>query len=394
MANSNPSQERPRIYLDHAATSWPKDDAVLTAMDQFARQIGAAAGRGGYQSAMAADRIVATTRKRIANLINAESVTCVSLHSNGTTALNAAIHGVLSAGDHVVTNAAEHNSVLRPLHDLQQRGLITLSVVDCDEQGLVDTDRIMSAICPDTRLVTLTHASNVTGCVQPIAAVGSRLRELPTLFLCDAAQTFGCLGIDVQRWGIDMLAAPGHKGSGGPLGTGFLYVAESLHDQIRPVIQGGTGSQSESLEMPTTLPGKLEAGNLNVPALAGWNAALEITSRTLPQRIRQLSALSRHLIGRLSQIDGVHLYGHSRLLPIASLAIEGIGVADAAIVLDAEFGLETRAGLHCAALIHAYLGSAPHGGTLRISAGHGTTFREIDLAADAIAALCREVSGT
>lgn len=378
------SKTKQRVYLDHGATSWPKSGAVLDAMDEFARNCGAAAGRGGYRSAAIADRVVATTRKSIANLIHAESSDCISLHSNGTSALNSAIHGMLRSGDHVVTNAAEHNSVLRPLHQLESAGIISLTVVPTDDQGAVDASQVLESVGPKTRLVTLTHASNVTGYVEPIGEVGSGLRESPAFFLCDAAQTFGALPIDVRGSGIDLLAAPGHKASGGPLGTGFLYVSPSTHSELLPMIQGGTGSQSESLEMPTAMPSKLEAGNLNVPALAGWNAALgQLSATELKSRIRILSSLTDHLYDGLAQIDGIRLFGRSKSLPIASIAISGYTVTDAAIILDSEFGIETRAGLHCAALIHQFLGSKAEG-TLRISAGHGTTESDIKTVVAAI----------
>ncbi len=228
------SEQQRRIYLDHAATSWPKSAAVLDAMNRFARDCGAAAGRGGYRSAAEADRIVTQTRRAIARLVGAKSADCISLHSNGTAALNAAIHGVVRPGDHVVTNAAEHNSVLRPLHFMQQHQQVRLTVIPTDDDGFVDTAQLLEAVTDETRLVTLTHASNVTGAVQPIVAVGQALKNRPALFLCDAAQTFGSLAVDVVAAGIDLLAAPGHKASGGPLGTGFLYVTQAAHEQIVP----------------------------------------------------------------------------------------------------------------------------------------------------------------
>ncbi|MDG2222188.1 MAG: aminotransferase class V-fold PLP-dependent enzyme [Rubripirellula sp.] len=373
---------KPRIYLDHAATSWPKSVAVIQAMTDFMRDCGAAAGRGGYASAAAADRIVTTTRRRIAALVGAESTKSISLHSNGTTALNAAIHGVLKQGDHVVTCAAEHNSVLRPLHCLHQRGEIQLTIVPVDRAGKVDPQQLLDATQPSTRLVTLTHASNVTGAVQPIAEIAAAIRDRPTLFLCDAAQTFGTLPINVD--GIDLLAAPGHKASGGPLGTGFLYVASQIEDQVAASIQGGTGSQSESLEMPTTMPSKLEPGNLNVPALAGWSVALKlIQDEGIETRQRQAIQLSGHLHDALSEITGLHVYGERDQLPIASVSINGLTPMDAAIVLDSEYGIETRAGLHCAGSIHSYLGSQDQG-TLRISAGHETKGSDIEKATEAL----------
>ncbi len=375
---------RTRIYLDHAATSWPKPEAVHVAMDQFARQCGAASGRGGYRSAAEADQIVTTTRGAIAALIGAESSEAVSFHSNGTAALNAAIHGVLNRGDHVVTSAAEHNSVLRPLHYLEQRDAIRLAVVPTDENGRVDAAEVAGAVEDDTRLVALMHASNVTGAVQPIRAVGQAIKDHPAIFLCDAAQTFGSLPIDVLDCHVDLLAAPGHKASGGPLGTGFLYAAPQIAQQLNPMFQGGTGSQSESLEMPQSMPSKMEAGNLNVAALAGWAAALsELKSADWEARQTHARNLSRRLHQGLASIPQVRIFGNSGDLPIASIAVEGLSPTDVAAILDAEYGIETRAGMHCAALIHAYLGSNLEG-TLRISAGHTSSQADIDAVVTAI----------
>lgn len=379
-----------RVYLDHAATSWPKSAEVLEAMHRFARDCGAAAGRGGYRSAAEADGVVTLTRRAIAKLIGATSADCISLHSNGTAALNAAIHGVVRPGDHVVTTAAEHNSVLRPLHFMQRRQQVRLTVIPTDDCGFVDPAQLLDAVTDETRLVTLTHASNVTGAVQPIAEVGQALKNRSTLLLCDAAQTFGSLAIDVVATGIDLLAAPGHKASGGPLGTGFLYVTKTAHEQVVPGVQGGTGSQSESLEMPTTMPSKLEAGNLNVPALAGWLVALgELQACDLGQRVEHSQVQAKKLHHSLASIDHVRVFGTESELPIASIGVEGLAPTDAAAILDAEYGIETRAGMHCAALIHTHLGSKPEG-TLRISAGHTTTDEDID----AVLAALRSIVST
>jgi cysteine desulfurase family protein len=379
-----------RIYLDHAATSWPKSDRVLDAMFQFARDCGAAAGRGGYQSAAQSNQVASMTRRAIATLIGAPSSECISFHANGTSALNAAIHGLLHADDHVVTTAAEHNSVLRPLRFLQQHRGLKLTVVPVCSSGHVDLDQLMEAVTAETRLVAVTHASNVTGAVQPIAEVGQALKNSSAIFLCDAAQTFGLLPIDVASMGIDLLAAPGHKGSGGPLGTGFLYVSQAIQEQLVPMLQGGTGSQSESLEMPMSMPSMLEPGNLNVPALAGWLQALrELQSCDLVARVETMRRLAIRLHERLAAIDHIQVFGTASQLPIASIAVDGLSPTDVAAILDAEYGIETRAGMHCAALIHCHLGSSP-GGTLRISGGHTTTDQEIDCVSESL----REIVAT
>lgn len=375
-----------RIYLDHAATSWPKPEGVLEECDRYARLCGAAAGRGSYRSAVEADAVIASTRQLIARQIGAANPQSISLHAGGTAALNAAIHGLVRAGDHVVTTAAEHNSVLRPLWFWKRRERVELTIVDVDKTGCVDAERLLEAVGDKTTLVAVTHASNVTGAVQPIEAIAAGLRNRPASLLIDAAQTFGYLPIDVDATAIDLLAAPGHKGGGGPLGTGFLYASPTVQKSIVPVWQGGTGSQSESLEMPTEYPFSLEAGNLNVPALAGWNVALsqaidERGDRKLPTD--RLQRLASRLHRRLAALD-IRVFGAAGPLPIASVNVESLPPHDLANILDAQYGIETRAGWHCAALIHKFIGSGP-AGTLRISGGHGTQEAEIDAAADALA---------
>ncbi|TWT79319.1 putative cysteine desulfurase [Planctomycetes bacterium CA13] len=353
---------------------------MLDAIERFLRTCGAASGRGQYRSASEADAVVHSIRRAIASLIQAPSSQCIALFSNGTTACNAAIVGVVQNGDHVVTTAVEHNSVLRCLWHLKTMGRISLTIVDCDQSGTVDADSVINALTEKTRLVAVTSASNVTGAEQPIVEIGHKLGDHPAAFLCDAAQSFGYLPINVMQSRIDLLAAPGHKGGGGPQGTGFLYVAPSWHERIAPSVFGGTGSQSESLSMPHTMPMKLEPGNLNVPALAGWEAGLKAISKKGESSIAKHGArLAEQLHLGLRSIRGVRVFGQAGRLPIASIAVDELSPHDLAAILDAEYAIETRAGLHCAARIHEFLGSYPNG-TLRISGGATTTSGEIDQA--------------
>jgi cysteine desulfurase/selenocysteine lyase len=379
-----------RIYLDHAATSWPKGACVLDAMDSYARDCGAAAGRGHYRSAVKADAVLTSLRHQIARRIVAPSADCISLHPSGTAALNAAIHGLVRDGDHVVTTAAEHNSVLRPLHFLQQHHAVELTIIDCDRDGRVNAADVLTAVSDRTRLVVVTHASNVTGAIQPIEAIAASLRTHKALLLCDAAQTFGYLPIDVTAMEVDLLAAPGHKGGRGPLGTGLLYASPSCHELIRPSIQGGTGSQSESLDMPRDYPAKLEAGNMNVAALAGWEAGLRRAEsvESTAGRGRELAIQLHH---GLRRIQDLRVIGQPGELPIASVCAPHLGPIDMATILDVEYGIETRAGLHCAALIHRHLGSLPDG-TLRISGGATTTHQQIDAVVEAISSVLQQIS--
>ncbi|QEF97235.1 putative cysteine desulfurase [Stieleria maiorica] len=390
-----------RIYLDHAATCYPKSPLILDAMHEFSTQHEAAVGRGAYRASQQAGQIIARLRREIAAWIGAADDQEVSLHSGGTAALNAGLLGILTSGDHVVTTAAEHNSVLRPLQHLVANGSITWTVVPVDAQGQVSVDDVLSAVTPQTRMVAVVHAANVNGAVQPVEAIGRRLVDQfdppakPLLFI-DAAQTFGHLPLSVTQAHIDVLAAPGHKGGSGPLGTGFLYVRREAQDRIRPTVFGGTGTRSESLEMPNDYPASFEAGNLNVPAYAGWLAGLRSRrAGTSPQKALEtsrdlLAELASELYRGLEQVPGVRVIGRPRVpvLPVASIAIDGFAAGDAAMILDSEFGIEVRSGLHCAALIHPAIKS-PDDGTVRISCGETTTREELELLFDALDQLCR-----
>jgi cysteine desulfurase/selenocysteine lyase len=384
------SEMRQRIYLDHAATGWPKPPAVYDAMDRFARQVGAAAGRGSYRSASIADEIVASCRRRLARLVNNPSPQNVAFFSNGTTALNAAVFGVVGDGDHVITTAIEHNSLLRPLHWLKiQRG-IRLDIVPCDGRGHVDPAAIAERLSPSTRLVAISQASNVTGAVQDLTTIGDLLRDRDTLLLCDAAQTLGYLPIDMPASGVDLLAAPGHKGAWGPLGTGMLALSGKATEQIRPTNFGGTGSVSQQLDMPSAMPGMLEPGNLNVTAIAGWDAGLgELAGEDSFARLRDQDQIAARLRQATAALPGVTAISGGDL-PIVSLVFDAVDVAMVATLLDTEFGIEVRSGLHCAALIHDFLGTAAQG-TLRISGGHGTTLDEIDRLGEALQEIATEL---
>ncbi len=384
MTSAESTDDRPsRLYLDHAATGWPKPPEVYAAMDRYAREGGASAGRGLYRSAAAADQVVASCRRRLAQLLGVSTAQHIAFFANGTAALNAAILGCLQPGDHVVTTAIEHNSVLRPLHWLQQQIGIELEIVPCDAAGEVAIDQLAQRLRPQTRLVALSHASNVTGRIQPLAEVAALLTGRPTLLLCDAAQTLGYVDIDMRAMGIDLLAAPGHKGGQGPLGTALLAASPKGAEQLRPTLFGGTGSQSQSLEMPGSWPAMLEPGNLNVPALAGWEAGLAQWQQAAALvRRESLRRLAIHLWETAMTLPDCRVIGGqptegADALPLVSLVFGSIDVATVAALLDAEFSIEVRAGLHCAGLIHPYLGTAAEG-TLRVSGGHGTTLAEID----------------
>ncbi|MGV3482919.1 MAG: aminotransferase class V-fold PLP-dependent enzyme, partial [Planctomycetaceae bacterium] len=290
------------------------------------------------------------------------------------------------------------------LDELRERGTIRLTTARSDAQGRVDLDQLLDAVDAQTSLVALAHGSNVTGAVQDVAVVGDRLRETSTLFLCDAAQTLGYLPIDVRSMGIDLLAAPGHKGAGGPLGTALLYVSPKAAERLRPTLFGGTGSISESLKMPAQFPDRLEAGNLNVPAIAGWHAGLK-QLRSIDPLVQQrhLADLCGRMTHALAGFErGLVIAGTE--LPIASIVFDDVEPNLIGSLLDSEYSIDVRCGLHCAALVHEAIRSAftqrgtrrldDYQGTLRISAGHLTSPEQIDEAAAAINELMSELSAS
>lgn len=374
-----------RIYLDNAATSWPKPPEVYEAVDRYMRDNGAAAGRGGYAAAAAATELVEETRWRLAQLLGlADASRCV-FTSSGTDSLNQAIHGVLRAGDHVVTTVCEHNSVLRPLATLAQQGLVTVDYVACNSQGFVSADTIASHMKPETRLVAVTHASNVTGAIQPVEGIEeikviARITEaVGALLLVDAAQTLGHVKIDMAASGIDLLAAPAHKGLLAPTGLGLLAISPKLGTSLQPLRQGGTGLNSEAPLQPLELPDRYEAGNLNVAAIAGLQASLQwLESR--PEHQTEVASRTQRLLGGLSDLSGIMCHG-PRLgqprAPVVSFCVPGFDPHEVAMLLESQAGVEARAGLHCAPKMHESLGTAP-AGSVRLSPGWATTDDEID----------------
>jgi cysteine desulfurase/selenocysteine lyase len=382
-----------RIYLDNAATSWPKPEPVYRAVDDYQRRLGAAAGRGAYREAAEVERTVAEARRQIALLLGAGDPRRIVFTFNGTDALNLALAGTLAAGDHVVTSVVEHNSVLRPLRHLEATRGISVTRVPCDGGGVVDPQAIRQALRRPTRLVVLVHASNVTGALQPIEAAGRLAREHGAMFLVDAAQSLGHLPIDVASLPIDMLAAPGHKGLLGPLGTGVLYIAPGVEPRLQCVRQGGTGTQSEEDRQPDSLPDKYESGNLNVAGIVGLREGVAyLRERTVATIRRHEMQLTAQLLERLRALPGVDVHGPETAearTGVVSVSLAGYDPQEAAALLDATYSIQVRAGLHCAPLMHQALGTLARGGTVRFSIGPFNTEEQIATAARAV----REVTG-
>lgn len=374
------------IYLDNAATSFPKPEEVYRAVDDYQRHVGAAAGRGGYRATRTAETLVDRARRNVARLFGTSAARIV-FTLNGTDSLNLALHGFLRSGDHVVTTVLEHNSVLRPLAWLRENRGITVSYVPVGEDGRLSCDEVRREITSATRLVCVTHASNVTGVVQPIAAIGQMCRERRVRLLVDAAQTTGHLAIDLANLPVDMLACPGHKGLLGPLGTGVLYLSDEMDELVEPVRLGGTGTQSEAETPPSAAPTRYEAGNLNVPGLAGLAASTEwLLERDADELLRHERGLREELASGLSEISGVTVFHAdcAEAVGVLSFEVDGYGPQEVAAILDENFDIACRAGFHCAPRVHEALGTFDRGGTVRFSLGAFTQSDDIQLAIEAV----------
>ncbi len=382
-----------RIYLDNAATSFPKPDCVYEAVDHYLRNNGSAFGRGSHSAGDDATMMVEKCRSQLARILDASSSSEIAMTFNCTDGLNLLLRGILAHGNRVVTTTLEHNSVLRPLHQLQTELNLEVVHVGFDsETGVVDEAEMIRQIhLKPTTLVVLNHASNVTGIVQPAEHLCQAAHDAGAMFLLDAAQSVGHIPISVQKIQVDFLATAGHKGLMGPLGTGLVYVRGGLESKLKPVRCGGTGTNSESLLQPTAMPTMLESGNLNMPGLAGLSAAadwlLQQDISELHHRIVQHADALR--IG-LTGINGVlvHIAGtmesRTQNTGIVSFVIESLDSREAAIVLDQSFGIQCRAGLHCAPLVHESLHTSATGGSIRLSPGAFTTAEDIATTLDAI----------
>ena len=378
------------IYLDNAATSFPKPEVVYQALDRFARESLANPGRAGHKMALAAEHALDDCRHRLNQLFRGTGPERFAFTLNCTDALNMAFKGVLKSGDHVVTTDLEHNSVSRPLVAMERAGFITLTRVTADSGGSVDPDIVRKAIIPKTRLVALGHASNVLGTLQPVAEVGRIARERDVLYLVDAAQTAGVVPIDLQALHIDLFAFPGHKGLLGPTGTGALYVAPRV--KIGAWREGGTGGDSSNPTQPAEYPYFLEGGTPNVLGVAGLAAGIQYVEEQGLDRIRSHEVrLTERLWRQLDELDGVEVFGHrdfDQRVGTLSFRSETLPAAELGGILDQAFDIAVRPGLHCAPYIHKAIGSYPDG-LVRVSPGPFNTEEDIDR----LVAALKEVTG-
>lgn len=380
------------IYFDNAATSWPKPPEVAEAMTYFLTHVGASPGRSGHRLALEAGRIVYQTREALADLFHAPDPLRVVFAHNVTEALNLALTGLLHSGDHVIASSMEHNSMMRPLRELERQG-VELSVVCCSPEGLLNPEDVRGAIRPTTRMIALNHASNVVGAIQPAAEIGSIARQHDLLFLLDAAQTAGAYPIDMQAEDIDLLGFTGHKSLYGPTGTGGLILGDRVPvEQLRPLKRGGTGSRSEEEEQPGFLPDMAESGTTNAVGLAGLLAGLRwIEAQSVKQIRRHEMILTQQLLDGLQRIAGVTVYGAqkaARRTAVVSFNLAGLQPSEVGLRLDDDFGILCRVGLHCAPAAHKTLNTFPVG-AVRFGLGAFNTPEEVAQALTAIEFLAR-----
>jgi len=378
------------IYLDNAATSWPKPQKVYDAVLEYMKKWGANPGRSGHTMARNAADVVFETRNLLCELFNADDPNRIVFTCNATEALNTAIKGLLKPNDHVITSCVEHNSVLRPLKKLRGKGVKT-TFIDVNDEGIIDIEDIKKNIQENTRMVILTHASNVLGSIQPIKQVGELCREKGIVFLVDASQTAGVYPIDVKELNIDLLAFPGHKGLLGPQGTGGLYVGEGI--DLDSLKEGGTGSLSERDTQPDFLPDRLESGTLNTPGIAGLGAGIKFILETGIEKIRKHEMeLTQYFLHGLQNMEGVKVYGPrdpSKQVAVVSINVKDVHSNEVSRILDGAFNIATRPGFHCAPLTHRSMGSLKQG-MVRFSFGYFNTRDEIDAAIDALKAIQKE----
>ncbi|HLG29039.1 MAG TPA: aminotransferase class V-fold PLP-dependent enzyme [Candidatus Brocadiales bacterium] len=379
------------IYLDNAATTYPKPESVYAKMDEFFRKCGANPGRAAYKTAVDSGREMEQTRHILAKFFGAKDPNRIIFTFNATDALNIGIKGLLKQGDHVITTYLEHNAVSRPLQGLEEKGIIRVTRIERSDGYPIDADAIKKAITPGTKLVVLTHASNVLGVIQPIEEIGRLVREKDLIFMVDAAQSSGVRHINVERQCIDLLAFTGHKALFGPPGTGGLYVGERVN--LAPFREGGTGVDPESFSQPEALPYRLEGGTPNFIGIVGLRAGIEFVIKEGIDKIRKHEErLAAKIVESLEGDKRFSLYGapHSEKVGIVSLNVRNLSPAEVGAILDSSFNIAVRTGLHCAPLAHKSIGTFPDG-TVRISPGYFNSDDEIEEAIAALKAIAKQV---
>lgn len=377
------------VYLDNAATSYPKAPGVASAMADYVEKVGATINRSSYASAQEAGLVTLSLRERLCRLFNHPDPTHAVLTPGATAGLNMVIKGLLRPGDHCLVSSMEHNAVMRPLVQLEREG-VAFERIPCDAQGRLRLEALPGMIKLNTRLVVMAHGSNVCGTVQDAEAVGKICRERGVPFALDAAQTAGHIEVDFERFGLSALVVPGHKGLLGPQGIGALLLDADFARRLTPLVAGGTGSASDSEELPDWMPDRFESGTPNMPGVYGWEAALGWLENTGIETLENHEkTLSKRFLEGIYGLKNVKLYGAT--VPEGRTGVFSVGFlncdnAEAAWRLEREFGILTRCGLHCAPSAHKTLGSFPEG-SVRFSTGWANTEADIDAALSAITAI-------
>jgi len=372
------------IYLDNAATTYPKPECVYEAIMDCMKNYCANPGRAGHKLAMKAAREIYDTRENIAKLFNVDNPMNIVFTNNATDSLNLAIKGLVKSGDHIITTSMEHNSVIRPIKALEKNN-VENTVVQCDKDGFLNIEDLKSAIKPNTKLIVTTHASNVCGTLIDIKSVGEVAKENNILYLVDASQTAGVYDIDTKKINVDMIAAPGHKCLLGPQGTGILYIREGL--ELNILKEGGTGSKSEDLFQPNLLPDKYESGTHNTPGIVGLNQGVKFILEEGIENIRKHEEdLCEYMLNRLEEVPNIVIYGpkdSKKRAAVISINIGNMDSGEITFLLDSEYDIATRSGIHCAPLAHKTLGTLEQG-AVRFSLGYFNTKQDIDTAIEAL----------
>ena len=378
------------IYMDNAATSFPKPEQVYKSMDHFARNVGGSGGRSGHSKSIEASRVFDDTRESIAKLLGAKVPECVCFTSNATESLNQAIYGLFRPGHRIVTTSMEHNSVLRPLTDLCNRFGCETVIVEAEPNGICDLDKLNEALTDGTDFAVITFASNVTGSIQDIAAIGNICKQRNIPLVVDGAQGAGGHPIDTTELGIGFLAFTGHKSLFGPQGTGGFLIDPDLVERITPIIRGGTGSKSESMLQPDVLPDKFESGTGNGHGLAGLKAGVEYLLERGVEDVRNHEMkLWKQFREGLTDISHVRVYGPDdpdRSMAIVAVTVDGMEPTDVGFLLDVRHDIQVRPGLDCAPLAHKTIGTFPTG-TIRFSLGFANTEKDVETALRALATI-------
>lgn len=375
------------IYFDNAATSFPKPKEVANSMIDYMMNYGGNAGRGSSSIALESSRSIFDCRELLCSFFNFNKTENVIFTNNITTSLNMLILGCIKQDWHIISSSMDHNSVLRPLFRLKEKGIIDLDIVKASKEGLINSDDVKKLINDKTKLIVLSHASNLVGTIQPLEEIGLICKEKGILFIVDSAQTAGTIPIDFKNLNCNALAFTGHKNLMGPQGIGGFLIDDKLNNLTESIIVGGTGSLSDSLSQPDFLPDKFESGTLNIPGIIGLKSALKfINKEGLNNIISKEKYLSDYLLNKILNLDYINLYGLNTSdgrTPTFSFNLNGLDPSEVSFLLDNEFGISNRTGLHCASLAHKTIGTYPNG-TVRISLGYFNNKIEIDAFIDAL----------